>query len=104
MKANSIDNIQTILKKHKQQLLQFPIQTIFLFGSFAAKQHSEDSDVDLLIRFHSPIGYFDFFALQHQLQQWLGRDVDLRTEDSLHPLLKEDILREAILLDVLDAA
>ena len=56
MKADSIDNIQNILKQHKKQLQQFPIQTIFLFGSFAAEQQSEDSDVDILIRFHSPIG------------------------------------------------
>ena len=43
------------------------------------------------------IGMFEFLALQETLSGLLGSEVDLATPASLHPRLRDAILREAVL-------
>ena len=54
------------------------------------------SDVDLLVEFNRPVGYFGLFALQDYLEKLLGCSVDLGTLDSLKPNIKERIMGEII--------
>jgi hypothetical protein len=65
-----------------------------VFGSFARGDFNDKSDADLLIRFSKPKGLFEFFGLQDKLEKTVGRKVDLVTERALHPLLKENILKD----------
>ncbi len=54
------------------------------------------SDVDLLVEFDRPVGLFDYFRVQHRLEEMLGVDkVDLIQPGALHPALKNRILAEA---------
>jgi len=43
---------------------KFPVRRLALFGSSARGEATETSDVDLLVEFDSPIGFFDFIRLE----------------------------------------
>ena len=91
-RASAID----ILRKHKEELRRSGVSKLSLFGSTARNEASTRSDVDILVEFSRPVGLFDFFRLQHRLEELLGVDrVDLIQPGALHPALKDTILREA---------
>lgn len=59
-----------------------PVDKAWLFGSFARREESLDSDVDVLVRFVQPntIDLFDYVGIQQDLEDLLGRRVDLVEE------------------------
>jgi hypothetical protein len=65
-----------------------------LFGSLATGAFNKNSDVDVLIEFKGKKTLLDLAGLQIKLRDSLGRKVDLLTYNSLHPLLKQKILKE----------
>jgi uncharacterized protein len=67
-----------------------------VFGSVARDAATSTSDVDLLVEFDRPVGYFGLFALQDYLENLLGCSVDLGTPESLRPAIRERVLGEAI--------
>ena len=75
---------------------RFGVQSLALFGSVARDEATAKSDVDLLVEFNRPVGYFGLFALQDYLEQLLGCPVDLGTLDSLKPYLRERIQGELL--------
>ena len=77
---------------------RFGVQSLTLFGSVARDEANAKSDVDLLVEFNRPVGYFGLFALQDYLEQLLGCPVDLGTLDSLKPHLRERIQGELLLV------
>jgi predicted nucleotidyltransferase len=72
------------------------IASLAVFGSVARDEARPDSDVDILVEFDEPPGYFGFVDLQQRLSEELGARVDLFTRASLHPALREKILAEAV--------
>lgn len=62
-----------------------PVLKAWLFGSFARGEEKPDSDVDLLVMFdHStPIGLFAYARMHRELEERLGRKVDLVEEGTL---------------------
>lgn len=86
-----------ILKQKNAELTQkFGVKSLLLFGSLARNEATSSSDVDLLVEFNRPVGYFGLFALQDYLEKILGCSVDLGTPESLKPYMKERILGEII--------
>lgn len=75
---------------------RFGVRSLMLFGSVARGGCGPASDVDLLVEFDRPIGYFAFFQLQDLLEEALGRRVDLGTPDTLRPDARATALREAV--------
>jgi len=75
---------------------RFGVQSLTLFGSVARDETTAKSDVDLLVEFNRPVGYFGLFALQDYLEQLLGCPVDLGTPDSLKPHFRERVKRDLI--------
>ena len=59
----------------------------WLFGSFARGEEREDSDVDILVKFDRtlPIGLFAYVRMNRELEEKLGRKVDLVEEGTLRP-------------------
>ena len=86
-----------ILKQKQVELSeQFGVQALLLFGSVARDEASAGSDVDLLVEFNRPVGYFGLFALQDYLEKLLGCRVDLGTPDSLKPYIRERVMGELL--------
>jgi predicted nucleotidyltransferase len=74
----------------------FRVASLALFGSLARDEATETSDVDLLVTFERPAGYFALIALQQHLERVLGRHVDIVTPGGLKPTMKDRVLAEAI--------
>lgn len=67
-----------------------------VFGSVARGEATADSDVDFLVEFEEGRTLLDLSGLRLDLCEVLGREVDVTTPASLHPRLRDRILREVI--------
>lgn len=67
---------------------------VALFGSFVRGEARPDSDVDILVEFAQPTGFLALVRLERELSEVLGRKVDLLTEQSISPHLRDRILNE----------
>ncbi len=66
-----------------------------LFGSVARGEQRTDSDIDLLIDLPPGASLMDVSRLGLELEDALGRPVDLVTSfDALHPVIQERLRRE----------
>ena len=72
------------------------IRKLSLFGSALRNDFSAESDVDVLVEFepgHTP--GLAFFAMQRDLSEIIGRQVDLNTANDLEPSFRQVVLDEA---------
>ncbi len=72
------------------------IHKLAFFGSVLGEQFRPDSDVDVLVEFepgHTP--GLAFFAMQDELSQIIGRDVELHTPGFLSRYFRDSVLSEA---------
>ncbi len=67
-----------------------------VFGSVARGSARPRSDVDLLVRFHPPIGLLARMELKGRATELLGRPVDISTPEALHWLIRPSVLAEAV--------
>ena len=90
------EEIEETLKRYKPLLAEkFKVKEIGIFGSYARKEESDKSDVDILVGFSDPIGW-EFIDLKEFLEEILGKEVDLVTVRALKPQLKDRILKEVV--------
>lgn len=69
---------------------EYPIKRAELFGSYANGNSREDSDVDLLLEFHTPrVSLLTLNSLKYRLEELLKTGVDV-----VHGPLDEDSLLE----------
>lgn len=66
-----------------------------VFGSVARGEAKESSDLDLLVEFEPGRSLLDHAALVLDIEELLGRKVDIVTEKGLYWLLRRRILKEA---------
>ena len=91
-KAQILDLVQS----HRVQIQALGVKSLDLFGSVARDQATTASDVDILIELNEPAGFFEFFQIQHYLEDLLQCPIDLGTIDSLKEHLREPVLNEVI--------
>ena len=77
-----------ILKKNK-------IKKAGIFGSFAKGEQKKNSDIDIIVEPPKGIG-FGFVGIEFELENNLGRKVDLVSYNGLSPYLKDKILNEEV--------
>ena len=78
-----------------------PVLKAWLFGSFARGEETPRSDVDILFvpdRSGKPFTLFTHGGMLMDLQELLGREVDLVEEGSLRPYAAESANRDKILI------
>lgn len=75
---------------------QFGVRSLLIFGSTARDEATESSDVDVLVEFNRPTGYFGLISLQERLENLLGCKVDVGTPRSLKPRVRDRALQESI--------
>ena len=75
-------------------LKRYDVKRAALFGSFVRGEQREDSDIDILVEFKDGKSLLDLAGLKIELEEALGRKVDVLTYNSLHPLLRDKILQE----------
>lgn len=77
---------------------QFDVATLKLFGSVARDQAGALSDVDILVRFHNAPSYDRYMDLKFHLEDLLGVEVDLVTDDALRTELRQIVEKDALLV------
>lgn len=72
------------------------VHNIRVFGSFARGEAGEQSDLDLLVDYVPGQFGFAFLRFCREVEELVGRKVDVATEAGLHPLIRGRVLAEAI--------
>ena len=90
------------LHKKRQEILRiaerYGAHNIRVFGSVARGEDQPESDLDLLVDMASGRSLLDLVGLGQDLEELLDRKVDLVTDASLHPALRDRIRAEVRLL------
>lgn len=89
-------DIEQIKQKASPILRSFNVKRAAVFGSVARGEATKDSDVDILVEIHRRYGLFEFIGIKHQLEDALGKKVDLVEYDSIKPLIKDNILKDQV--------
>jgi hypothetical protein len=93
------DQILGILKELKEEIgNRYKVRDIGIFGSFVRSQESEASDVDILVEFEQGADLLDLVALGDFLEEKLGRKVDLVTKRALRPEIRDQVIREVVMV------
>jgi predicted nucleotidyltransferase len=91
-----------LLKQHRDEILRLAARygagNVRVFGSVARSEADEQSDIDLLVDLQAGRSLFDLGGLQYELEQLLGRPVDVLTQRGLKSRIRERVLREAVAL------
>ncbi len=94
MKANEL------LKDRREDILrvaaQHGAQKVRVFGSAARGDAGPDSDLDFLVEFEEGRSLLDVTALWQDLEELLGRKVDIVEPEGLHWYIRDRVLREAM--------
>lgn len=86
---------KTIAEYFKTQ----PVLKAWLFGSYSRGEQTKDSDVDILVLLDKsrPIG-LKFFGMWNDLEELLGRKVDLVSDGTLLPFAQQSAENDKILI------
>jgi predicted nucleotidyltransferase len=93
-------SVLELLRQQRSEILKLASQhgarNVRIFGSAARGQADADSDIDFLVELEPDRTLFDLGALLMDLQDLLGRRIDVVTDDSIYWLLRRKILKEAV--------
>ncbi|MBU3925138.1 nucleotidyltransferase family protein [Patescibacteria group bacterium] len=88
-----------LLKKKSIPILKrYGVSRAAVFGSFARNQMRRSSDIDILIDIKKDISLLDFVGLKLEIEEVLGKKVDLVEYETIKPLIKERIIREQLVI------
>ncbi|MCX6044226.1 MAG: nucleotidyltransferase family protein [Chloroflexi bacterium] len=95
MAIQTKNNIVSLIRNQSEQIQNFGVKRLGLFGSFVREEQNEESDVDLLVEFEPGKKTFNnFIHLCFFLEELFEREVDLLTPESLNPYIGPHILQE----------
>lgn len=93
---------EQFLKKWRDEILRVTAKHgagyVRIFGSIARDEATPGSDVDLLVRLEAGRSLLDLIGIKQDLEDVLGFNVDVVTEASLSPYIREQVLKEAVSL------
>ncbi|OGE19775.1 hypothetical protein A3J19_02490 [Candidatus Daviesbacteria bacterium RIFCSPLOWO2_02_FULL_41_8] len=77
-------------------LKQAGVKKSSLFGSYVKGEETKSSDIDILVEPPKTMSLFGLAGLKLDLEEALNKEVDIVTYNSIHPLLKEYILKDQV--------
>jgi predicted nucleotidyltransferase len=90
-------SILNYLKEHYSEFQnKYSVESLYLFGSYARDEQTENSDIDILVDFKKTPDLLTFIELEEYLSKSLQKSVDLVPKRKLKMSIKEQILDEAI--------
>jgi predicted nucleotidyltransferase len=93
----SRDTILEQLSDQSSALMQrYGLRSLAVFGSMARGDDHQESDVDILATFEGPASFDRYMGLKLELEDLLGRPVDLGTPETLRPEIRARVERELI--------
>jgi predicted nucleotidyltransferase len=102
MRRRYTSGMHPLIESHREQLVSLAhrrgVTSIRVFGSMARNEAREDSDVDLLVTLAPGVSALALGGLLVDAEELLGRRVDVVTEASLHPALRDRVMADAVSL------
>lgn len=89
-------DIETIKRKLLPILRYHGVTQAGLFGSVIRGEAREDSDIDILVELKKDLSLFDFIGIKLEIEEKLGKKVDLVEYSTLKPLMKDKVLKEQL--------
>ena len=93
-------NIGAQVKDRREEILrltaQHGAQNVRVFGSVARGQAGDESDVDFLVELEPGRTLLDRIALIQDLEDLLGRKVEVVTDKTLHWYIRDRVNAEAV--------
>jgi uncharacterized protein len=93
---NRDSTIRALADVKPELVRRFGVARLALFGSVSRNQATQDSDVDIVVRFDGPATSARYFGVQFFLEDLLGRPVDLVSEKAVRPELRAHIEQELV--------
>ncbi len=91
------DEITEIKNKIMPILKKYGIKRAGIFGSIVRGEARENSDVDILVEIErDDLSLLDFVGIKLELEEVLGRKVDLVEYSVIKPIVREQILSEEV--------
>lgn len=91
----TLNEIRNILAQHKKELVdRYRVKELGIFGSYIKGEQKKRSDIDILVEFEEPVGFFKFMYLERHLSELVGGKVDLVMKTALKPRIGRHILEE----------
>ena len=91
------------LKYYRSQILKlakrYHARNVRVFGSTVREDNTPESDVDFLIDVSPEQTLLDLIAFTRELKELLGCEVDVAQSTVLHPVIRDEVLHEAVPLD-----
>ena len=94
--------INTVLKDKREEILRIAAvhgaHNVRVFGSLARGEAGPESDLDILVKLDPSRSLLDIIAIKQDLEDLLGCEVDVVTEAAISPYIRDQVLKEAIVV------
>jgi predicted nucleotidyltransferase len=92
-------DLENLIRAKSKDILrvtrQHGAQRVRVFGSAARGRTTPTSDLDILVDMEAKRSLLDIVAIKQDLEDMLGCRVDVVTESSLSPYIRQEVLKEA---------
>jgi len=90
------ESILKLKKKIVPILKRYGVKRAAIFGSFVRGKAKKSSDIDILVEIEADISLLDFVGLKLEIEEALGKKIDLVEYNTLKPSIREEILKEQV--------
>jgi predicted nucleotidyltransferase len=96
--AAALSDVLQILRTHERELRLRGVSHASVFGSVARGEAGAGSDIDVMVELdeHRAMGIFEYARLKLYINELFDGAGDVVNRRTLKPLLRENILRDAI--------
>ena len=95
-------SLNELLQSNREEILRIAARygayNVRIFGSVARGEADSESDIDFLVNMEQGRSLLDLCGLLIDLEELLGRKVDVVTEKGLRDRIRERVLKEAVAL------
>lgn len=88
--------IEEIKTKINPILKKYGVKNAGIFGSVAREEDKSDSDIDIVVSIEKKIGIYEFITLKHELEDMLGKKVDLVSRGAVNKYIRPYIENDTI--------
>jgi len=92
----SPEEVIILIIRNYEQIANFGVKSIALFGSVARDEARPDSDVDILVDFEGTPTFDSYIELKFYLEKLLKRKVDLADWDMIRPEIRSNVEKDII--------
>jgi predicted nucleotidyltransferase len=92
--------VEELLESKRGEILKvaarYGAHNVRVFGSAARGEADPESDIDILVDLENPWTLLDHIGMKQELEDLLGRKVDVIVADALREIVRDHALREAV--------